>query len=75
MIEKLAEIEKDIQELDRLLASPEVYKDPKTAARLSRAEGTHPLITALRSTKKAGCMKKPPRCSRASSTRSSANLW
>lgn len=54
MIEKLAEIEKRYTELDRLLASPEVYKDPKTAARLSREQKElTPLITALREHKKA----------------------
>jgi len=54
MFDKLAEIEKRYIELGELLASPDIYQDPKNAAKLSKEQKElTPLMTAWRKYKKA----------------------
>jgi peptide chain release factor 1 len=54
MFEKLAEIEKHYAELEEQLASPEIYQDPKNAAKLSKEQkDLTPIVSAYRRYKKA----------------------
>lgn len=54
MLDKLEGLETRYQELDRLLASPDLYDDPKNAAKLLKEQkDLNPIIMAYRELKKA----------------------